>query len=147
MLTECPLDIRRRHSPVLDAIERLLICDVVHQDEAHGAAVVGRRDGPIPLLARRILEKVTRDCTDQVRCPGKSDSSVHRSGQVSWNRSLVSAQVRSGVLKKVTCQCTGQVRCPRKSGSSVYRSGATTVSWGQRSQCKGIGGNMAWTPL
>merc|ERR1719431_583935 len=38
----------------MDAAEGLLVGDVVHEDEAHGAAVVGRGDGPVPLLARRV---------------------------------------------------------------------------------------------
>lgn len=44
-------------SPVLHRIEGLLVGDVVHEDEAHGAPVVGCRDGPIPLLPRRVLGK------------------------------------------------------------------------------------------
>ncbi|RUS78396.1 hypothetical protein EGW08_013844, partial [Elysia chlorotica] len=40
------------HPPVLHGLERLLVGDVVHQQEAHGAAVVRSGDGPIPLLTR-----------------------------------------------------------------------------------------------
>lgn len=40
----------------MDAAEGLLVGDVVHQDEAHGAPVVGRRDGAVPLLAGRVLQ-------------------------------------------------------------------------------------------
>lgn len=39
----------------MDAAERLLVGDVVHEYEAHGAPVVGGGDGPVPLLARRVL--------------------------------------------------------------------------------------------
>lgn len=40
----------------MNTAERLLVGDVIHQDEAHGASVVGCRDGPVPLLARRVLK-------------------------------------------------------------------------------------------
>lgn len=43
------------HIPVLHSIEGLLVGDVVHEDEAHGAPVVGCRDGPVPLLPRCVL--------------------------------------------------------------------------------------------
>ena len=41
----------------MDAAERLFTGDVVHEDEAHGAAVVGRGDGSVPLLARSVLRQ------------------------------------------------------------------------------------------
>ena len=41
----------------MDAVEGLLVGDVIHQDEAHGTAVVGRRDRPVPLLPGCILKK------------------------------------------------------------------------------------------
>lgn len=47
-------------SPVLHAVERLLVGDVVHEYEPHGAPVVRRRDGPVTLLARRVLRS---ECT------------------------------------------------------------------------------------
>ena len=56
--------------PVLDVVEALLVGDVVHQHDAHGAAVVGRGDGPEPLLSRRVpnlqldLLPVQLDCPD-----------------------------------------------------------------------------------
>ena len=40
--------------PVLDVIETLLVGDVVHQHDAHGAPVVSCGDGSEPLLARCI---------------------------------------------------------------------------------------------
>ena len=40
--------------PVLDVVETLLVGDVVHQHDAHGAPVVGRGDSPEPLLTRRV---------------------------------------------------------------------------------------------
>lgn len=40
--------------PVLDVVETLLVGDVIHQHDAHGAPVVGRGDRPEPLLARRV---------------------------------------------------------------------------------------------
>ena len=43
--------------PVLHRIERLLVRDVVHQDEAHRASVVGRRYRPVSLLACRVLQR------------------------------------------------------------------------------------------
>lgn len=42
-------------SPVLHCSEWLLVGDVVHEDEAHGSAVVGCGDGPVPLLSCRVL--------------------------------------------------------------------------------------------
>jgi hypothetical protein len=41
----------------VDAVERLLVCDVIHQDEPHGTPVVGGRDGPVPLLSGSILKE------------------------------------------------------------------------------------------
>ena len=43
--------------PIMDTAERLFTGDVVHEDEAHGAAVVGRGDGSVPLLARSVLRQ------------------------------------------------------------------------------------------
>lgn len=43
------------NSPVLHGAEGLLVGDVVHEDKAHGAAVVGCGDGPVALLPRRVL--------------------------------------------------------------------------------------------
>ena len=40
--------------PVLDVVEALLVRDVVDEHDAHGAPVVGGRDGPEPLLPRRV---------------------------------------------------------------------------------------------
>ena len=45
----------------MDAAERFLVGDVVHEDEAHGAAVVGRRYGSVPLLSGSVLQKVLPD--------------------------------------------------------------------------------------
>ena len=56
--------------PVLDIVETLLVGDVVHQHDAHGAAVVGSRDRPEPLLTRRVpdlkfdLLSVQLNCAD-----------------------------------------------------------------------------------
>ena len=56
--------------PVLDVVETLLVGDVVHQHDAHGAPVVGGGDRPEPLLARRIpdlqldLLAVQLNCAD-----------------------------------------------------------------------------------
>ena len=36
--------------PVLDVVEALLVGDVVNEHDAHGAAIVGRRDRAEPLL-------------------------------------------------------------------------------------------------
>ncbi len=44
----------------MDAAERLLVGDVIHKDEAHGAPVVGSRDGPVPLLPRCVLKDIYR---------------------------------------------------------------------------------------
>lgn len=45
------------HLPVLDGVEGLLVGDVVHEDEAHGASVVGCGDGAVTLLTCRVLEE------------------------------------------------------------------------------------------
>lgn len=41
--------------PVLHGTKGLLVGDVIHQDEAHGATVVSSGDGPVALLACSIL--------------------------------------------------------------------------------------------
>lgn len=40
--------------PPLHVLVRLVLADIVHQQRAHGAAVVGRRDGAVAFLARRV---------------------------------------------------------------------------------------------
>ena len=40
--------------PLLDVVEWFLVCDVVDHDDAVGASVVGRGDGPEPLLPRGV---------------------------------------------------------------------------------------------
>lgn len=45
----------KKNSPVLDAVERLFVGDVVHEYEPHGAPVIRRRDSPVTFLARRVL--------------------------------------------------------------------------------------------
>ena len=47
------------NSPVLHSAEGLLVGDVVHEDEAHGPAVVGGGDGPVALLASCVLHTHT----------------------------------------------------------------------------------------
>jgi hypothetical protein len=42
----------------MDAAERLLVGDVIHEDKAHGAPVVGSRDGPVPFLPRCVLKDI-----------------------------------------------------------------------------------------
>ena len=46
-----------RDPPIMDTAEGLLVCDIVHEDETHGSAVVRRRYCSISLLARRVLAK------------------------------------------------------------------------------------------
>lgn len=53
------------HLPVLDGVEGLLVGDVVHEDEAHGASVVGCGDGTVTLLTRRVLVAKKRVFTDK----------------------------------------------------------------------------------
>lgn len=43
--------------PVLHGGEGLLVGDVIHEQEAHGSAVVGRGDCPVALLACCVLGK------------------------------------------------------------------------------------------
>ena len=45
--------------PVLNSGEGLLAGDVIHEQEAHGAPVVGCGDGPVALLACCVLHKHT----------------------------------------------------------------------------------------
>lgn len=46
----------RGDSPVLDGSERLLVGDVIHEDEAHGSTIVRRGDGAVSLLTGSILK-------------------------------------------------------------------------------------------
>ena len=46
-----------RDPPIMDTAEGLLVCDIVHEDETHGSAVVRRRYRSISLLARCVLAK------------------------------------------------------------------------------------------
>ena len=46
-----------RDPPIMDTAEGLFVCDIVHEDETHGSAVVRRRYCSISLLARRVLAK------------------------------------------------------------------------------------------
>lgn len=44
-----------KHSPVLHGGEGFLVGNIIHQQEAHGSAVVGGGDCTVALLARRVL--------------------------------------------------------------------------------------------
>lgn len=48
------------HLPVLDGVEGLLVGDVIHENEAHGTAVVGCGDGAVTLLTGRVLKTNTQ---------------------------------------------------------------------------------------
>ena len=45
---------RNGSAPVANIGERLLVCDIIREDNAHGAAVVGGGDGAEPLRAGRV---------------------------------------------------------------------------------------------
>lgn len=45
--------------PILNSIERILICDIVHKKEAHRSSIISRRDGPVSFLAGGILENMS----------------------------------------------------------------------------------------
>ena len=45
---------KHTHAPVADVGEGLLVGDVVHQQNTHGATIVGGGDGAEPLLACRV---------------------------------------------------------------------------------------------
>lgn len=45
----------RGYSPILHGRKGVLVGHVIHKQEAHGATIVGRGDGPIALLARCVL--------------------------------------------------------------------------------------------
>lgn len=67
-------------SPVLHSTEGLLVGDVVHEDEAHGAAVVSRGDGSVALLACSVLHKdntISNSCWTAKL--SDTDSTLHRS--------------------------------------------------------------------
>lgn len=59
------------HLPVLDGVEGLLVGDVVHEDEAHGASVVGCGDGPVALLARRVLDGKEKEFSQAQKTNGQ----------------------------------------------------------------------------
>jgi hypothetical protein len=48
------------YAPVLHAVKRLFISDVVHEDETHGTSVVGRRNRAVSLLACCVLIRAVR---------------------------------------------------------------------------------------
>ncbi len=52
----CEDSSRDLHSPVLHRSERLLVSDVIHEDEAHGSTIVRRGDGAVSLLPGSILD-------------------------------------------------------------------------------------------
>jgi len=61
------------YEPVLDGVERLVIRDVVHENETHCTSVVRCCDCPVSLLTRRVLSHNTHGsaCRQQVlHCPG-----------------------------------------------------------------------------
>ena len=60
LMTGIWIKLQTNHVPVLDSVEGLLVGDVIHEDEAHGAAVVGCGDGAVTLLPRRVLETKTQ---------------------------------------------------------------------------------------
>lgn len=45
-------------APVLHRAERVLVGDVVHEDEAHRAAIIGSGNGAIALLTGSVLKNV-----------------------------------------------------------------------------------------
>ena len=55
--------------PVFDVVERFVAGDVVDEQDAHGAAVVGRGDGPEPLLSRRVPYLQLDLLPVQLNCP------------------------------------------------------------------------------
>lgn len=44
------------HLPVMHAVKRLLIRNIIHEDEAHGTPVVRCGDGPVAFLSGRVLK-------------------------------------------------------------------------------------------
>lgn len=77
-LQEYPKTDVRPDSPVLHGAEGLLVGDVVHQDEAHGSTVVCSGDGPVALLARRILHRDTGDGAPPLAFPDCSHAAGAR---------------------------------------------------------------------
>ena len=53
---------RKNNSPVLNAVERFFVGDVVHQQESHSSAVVSCRDRPVPFLPCRVLFRCKPKC-------------------------------------------------------------------------------------
>lgn len=54
-------------SPVLYSVERFLVGDVIHEQEAHGSSVVGSGDGAISLLTCSVLQ--TANTQTQLKTP------------------------------------------------------------------------------
>ena len=46
--------------PVLNSIETLLVRDVIHQYETHGASIVGCSDGTVTFLTGCVLEMISK---------------------------------------------------------------------------------------
>lgn len=57
IVTQNCQNIKQHDSPVLHSAEGLFIGDVVHEDEAHGPAVVRSGDGSVALLACCVLHR------------------------------------------------------------------------------------------
>lgn len=74
---------RPQHPPVLHGVERLLVGDVVHEDEAHGSPVVCRGDGAVTLLTCRVLESQIAATFGGVRAENKISDKILTHGFVS----------------------------------------------------------------
>ena len=63
----CSKDISQNFSsPIMNAAEWLLTCDVIHQNEAHGPPVVGSGDGSVPFLASSVLKHRIKCISDSL---------------------------------------------------------------------------------
>lgn len=57
------------HERVIRTVERPLVRDIVHEEDAHRSAVVRRRDGPEPLLARSVPLSSARSVKEISKTP------------------------------------------------------------------------------
>lgn len=126
-----------QRSPVLHGVEGLLVGDVVHQDEAHGPAVIGGGDGAVPLLPGRVLgEHTVRGAQCRaMRCAqlwGSASTQLlpaHRPGAVL--HAVHTAEV-SSTAGKAGMQSTELSQHPAAAsklpaGHSVYNAGITKL--------------------
>mmetsp|Transcript_8145 Transcript_8145/g.24159 ORF Transcript_8145/g.24159 Transcript_8145/m.24159 type:complete len:333 (+) Transcript_8145:266-1264(+) len=144
-----------------DVGERVLVGDVVDEEDAHGAAVVGRRDGLEPLLPRRVPDLQFDSLAVQLHAPdlkvdpNRGDEGLREGvvGKPHQNRALPHACAGGGRDRRpfghaaeifLSClQCAaagrGQWTAPDKGGEDGGRHGKTPTG-----RCGGS--SETWAP-